>query len=210
MSLRERTRPGLGIIKPCLPLPAKRPPSGPNWIHEIKHDGFRIMARRDPTGVRLITRNGNDLTNRFPLIETAVDALPALSCVVDGEAIVCDKNGLAVFDLMRGHRKIAGAFLCAFDLLELEGRDLRREPIEKRKALLAKLLRGSHLSIVLNEHYLEDGAIVFREACRLGCEGVVSKRLGSPYRSGRSKHWVKVKNPKAPAVRREAEEDWGR
>jgi ATP-dependent DNA ligase len=102
------------------------------------------MARRDPTGVRLITRNG---TNRFPLIETAVAALRALSCVVDGEAIVCDKNGLAVFDLMRGHRKIAGAVLCAFDLLELEGRDLRREPIEKRKALLAKLLRGSHLNI---------------------------------------------------------------
>jgi hypothetical protein len=71
-------------------------------------------------------------------------------------------------------------------------------------------LRGSHLSIVLNEHFTEDGAIVFREACKLGCEGIVSKRLGSPYRSGRSPHWVKVKNPKAPAVKREAEEDWGR
>jgi bifunctional non-homologous end joining protein LigD len=98
---------------------------------------------------------------------------------------------------------------CAFDLLELEGRDLRWEPIEKRKALLAKLSRGSHLSIVLNEHFEEDGAIIYREACKLGCEGIVSKRLGSPYRSGRSGHWVKVKNP-APAVKREAEEDWGR
>jgi bifunctional non-homologous end joining protein LigD len=76
--------------------------------------------------------------------------------------------------------------------------------------LLAELLRGSHLSIVLNEHFTEDGEIVFREACKLGCEGIVSKRLGSPYRSGRSPHWVKVKNPKAPAVTREAEEDWGR
>ena len=100
--------------------------------------------------------------------------------------------------------------LCAFDLLELDGKDLRRRPIETRKALLAKLLNGSHLSLVLNEHYEEDGAIVFREACRLGCEGIVSKRLGSPYRSGRVAHWVKAKNPKAPAVRREAEEDWGR
>jgi bifunctional non-homologous end joining protein LigD len=99
---------------------------------------------------------------------------------------------------------------CAFDLLELNGEDLRRRPIEERKRLLAKLLRGSRLSIVLNEHYEEDGAIVFREACKLGCEGIVSKRLGSPYRSGRSAHWVKVKNPKAPAVKREAEEDWGR
>jgi bifunctional non-homologous end joining protein LigD len=86
---------------------------------------------------------------------------------------------------------------------------LRRERIEERKRLLAKLLRGSRLSIVLNEHYEEDGAIVFREACRLGCEGIVSKRHGSPYRSGRSPRWVKVKNPKAPAVTREAEEDWG-
>jgi ATP-dependent DNA ligase len=89
------------------------------------------------------------------------------------------------------------------------GWELRREPIEKRKALLARLLRGSN-SIVLNEHYQEDGAIVFREACKLGCEGIVSKRLGSPYRSGRSAHWVKAKNPKAPAVKREAEEDWDR
>jgi bifunctional non-homologous end joining protein LigD len=75
--------------------------------------------------------------------------------------------------------------------------------------LLAKLLKGQHVSIVLNEHFEEDGEIVFREACRLGCEGIVSKLLGSLYRSGRSPHWVKVKNPKAPAVKREAE-DWGR
>jgi bifunctional non-homologous end joining protein LigD len=98
---------------------------------------------------------------------------------------------------------------CAFDLLEL-GRDLRPEPIERRKTLLAQLLRGSQLSIVLNEHFEEDGAIVYREACKLGCEGIVSKRLGSSYRCGRSPHWIKVKNPAAPAVKREAEEDWGR
>jgi len=104
---------------------------------------------------------------------------------------------------------LASAVLCAFDLLELDGKDLRREPIEKRKALLAKLLKGSHVSIVLNEHFEEDGAAVYRAACQLGCEGIVSKRLGSTYSSGRSKYWVKVKNPKAPAVKREAEEDWG-
>jgi bifunctional non-homologous end joining protein LigD len=95
-------------------------------------------------------------------------------------------------------------------LLELDGRDLRRERIEGRKALLAKLLKGQQISIVLNEVYEEHGAIVYREACKLGCEGIVSKRLGSPYRSGRSPHWVKIKNPNAPAVRRKAEEDWGR
>jgi bifunctional non-homologous end joining protein LigD len=99
---------------------------------------------------------------------------------------------------------------CAFDLLEVNGEDLRRQPIEERKGLLSKLLKGQQMSIVLNEVYEESGEIVFREACKLGCEGIVSKRLGSPYRSGRSAHWVKVKNPKAPAVKREAEEDWGR
>jgi bifunctional non-homologous end joining protein LigD len=172
MSLRERTRPGLGIIEPCLPSPAKAPPSGPGWLHEIKHDGFRILARKDGAGVRLITRAGNDFSSRFPFIAMAVGKLPVRSCLIDGEAIVSDENGLAVFDLIRGHGSKASAVLCAFDLLELDGKDLRREPIERRKALLAKLLRGSHLSIVLNEHFEEDGAAVYRAACQLGCEGI--------------------------------------
>ena len=195
-----------------MPSPAKAPPSGPGWIHEIKHDGFRIMARHDTAGVRLITRHRNDFTDRFPFIATAVKALPARSCVIDGEAIVCDENGLAVFDLIRGHGSNASAVLCAFDLLELDGKDLRRRPIEERKDLLAKLLHDSDsdLGIVLNKHYEEDGETVFREACRLGCEGIVSKRLGSTYRRGRSPLWLKVKNPNAPAMKREAEEDWGR
>ena len=103
MSLRERTRPGLGIIEPCLPSPAKAPPSGPGWIHEIKHDGFRILARRDAAGVRLITRAGNEFSYRFPFTATVVGKLPVRSCLIDGEAIVSDKNGLAVFDLIRGY-----------------------------------------------------------------------------------------------------------
>jgi bifunctional non-homologous end joining protein LigD len=191
-------------VKTGLPSPAKAPPSGPGWLHEIKHDGFRILARRDSAGVRLITRAGNDFSSRFPFIAMAVGKLPVRLCLIDGEAIVCDENGLAVFDLIRRHGALASAVHCAFDLLELDGQDFRREPIEERKALLAELLDGSNLSLVLNEHFEEDGAIVY------GCEGIVSKRLGSPYRSGRSAHWVKVKNPKAPAVKREAEEDWGR
>jgi len=212
MSLRERTRLGLGIIEPCLPSPAKAPPSGPGWIHEIKHDGFRILARRDSAGVQLITRHGNDFTARFPRVASAVAALSARSCLIDGEAVVCDENGLAVFELIRGHGSKTSAVLCAFDLLELDGRDLRRRPIEERKGLLEKLLHDSDsdLSIVLNECFGDDGAIVFREACRLGCEGIVSKKLGSTYRRGRSPLWLKVKNPRAPAVKREAEEDWGR
>src|SRR5438309_3544861 len=172
MSLRELTRPGLGIIEPCLPSPAKVPPSGPGWLHEIKHDGFRILARRDATGVRLITRAGNDFSSRFPFIAMAVGKLPVRSCLIDGEAIVCDENGLAIFELIRRHGALASAVLCAFDLLELDGEDLRRHAIEERKRMLANLLRGSNLSLVLNEHFEEDGAIVYREACKLGCEGI--------------------------------------
>ena len=133
MSLRERTRPGLGIIEPCLPSPAEAPPSGPGWIHEIKHDGFRIMARRDSAGVRLISRHGNDFTSRFPLVVAAVTALPAHSFLIDGEAIATNDDGLAVFDLVRRMRHGDKAVLCAFDLIELDGEDLRRSPIEQRK-----------------------------------------------------------------------------
>ena len=129
MSLREQTYPRLGIrlgiIEPCLPSPAKAPPSGPGWIHEIKHDGFRILARRDSAGVRLITRAGNDFSSRFPFIATAVGKLSVRSCLIDGEAIVCDEDGLAVFDLIRRHDTVTNAEHCAFDLLELDGRDLQ-------------------------------------------------------------------------------------
>ena len=208
MSLRERTRPGLGIIEPCLPSPAKVPPSGPGWIHEIKHDGFRIMARRDSAGVRLFTRNGNDFTARFPLAVAAVAALPGRSFLIDGEAIVTNDKGLAVFELIRRARNGGAAVLCAFDLIELDGEDLRRMPIETRKLTLKSLLRGKHAGILFNAHFIAGGAIVYRQACALGCEGIVSKRLGSPYRSGRADCWLKVKNPAAPAVTREAEEEW--
>ena len=164
MSLREPTHPGLGIIEPCLPSPAKAPPSGPGWLHEFKHDGFRILARRDGAGVRLITRAGNDFSSRFPSIAMAVSKLPVRSCLIDGEAVVCDENGLAVFELIRQHGAGEHAVLCAFDLLELDGKDLRRKPIQTRKALLAKLLKGQQMSIVLNEYYEEDGAVVFQQA----------------------------------------------
>jgi bifunctional non-homologous end joining protein LigD len=204
------TRPGLGFIEPCLPSPAKVPPSSAGWVHEIKHDGFRIMARRDGAGVRLITRHGNDFTARFPLAVEAVSALSARSLLLDSEAIVTNERGLAVFDLIRHQRHGDDAVLIAFDLIELDGEDLRRTPIEQRKRILAKLARRPHAGIVLNEVFEGDGDILFAHACKLGCEGIVSKRLGSSYRSGRSPHWVKVKNPKAPAVKREAEEDWGR
>ena len=109
------------LIEPCLPSPAKAPPSGPGWLHEIKHDGFRILARRESADVRLITRAGNDFSGRFPFIAIAVSKLPVRSCLIDGEAIVCDENGLADFELIRGHGTAANAVHCAFDLRWTEG-----------------------------------------------------------------------------------------
>jgi hypothetical protein len=128
--LRERALPHpAAVIEPCLPRPGKQPPAGRGWIHEIKHDGFRIMARRADGRVRLLTRKGNDFSRRFPQIVAALTVLPVRSCLLDGEAVVCNENGLAVFDLIRGYRHDSAPVLCAFDLLELDGEDLRRTPI---------------------------------------------------------------------------------
>jgi bifunctional non-homologous end joining protein LigD len=208
--LRRRLRADSALprFEPCLPRLAKEPPAGPGWIHEIKHDGFRIIARRDAAGVRLVTRNGYNFADRFPLIVEAIAVLPASSCVVDGEAIAVDENGLSVFDLIRYRRQDHAVTLCAFDLLELDGEDLRRTPIELRKATLKDLLRRTHVGVALNRSFEAAGKSVYRHACALGCEGIASKRLGSLYRPGRVAHWLKVKNPDAPAAKREAEEEW--
>jgi len=203
-------RPTFTFIPPALSSPAERPPIAGEWIHEIKHDGYRMMVRRDVSGVRLLTRNGKDWTGRFLTIVQAAAGLKARSCLIDGEAVCCDENGLSVFALLRYRERPAEIFLYAFDLLELDGQDLRRESLETRKATLASLLRGCGPGLRLVEHLEHGGDVVYRHACRLGCEGIVSKRLGSPYVSGRTRHWLKFKNPAAPAVKREAEEDWGK
>ena len=210
MSLRPRTLPA-GFIAPCLPTNAPQPPSGEHWVHEIKYDGFRVIARKIGKRVRLYSRPGNDLTYRFPLIGMAVAQLGPQSCIIDGDAVACGDDGLSSFDRIRYRRHDASVFLYAFDLVELDGDDLRREPLAVRKATLASLLRRATPGLQFNEHMdHEDGPLVFAHACKLGVEGIVSKRRDSPYRSGRSPHWIKSKNPTAPAVKREAEEDWGR
>ena len=127
------------LPEPCQPTAAAKPPSGPGWIHEIKYDGYRMMAVRASGSTRLITRNGHDWAARYPLVVAGVDALWARSCIIDGELAKCDERGLPVFDLLRaGARAKIDVALFAFDLLELNGEDLRREPIEARKALLSK------------------------------------------------------------------------
>jgi bifunctional non-homologous end joining protein LigD len=162
------------------------------------------------TGGWLYSRPGNDLTRRFPLIVETLARLRSRSCIVDGEAVACDDNGVASFDLIRHQRAKESIFLYAFDLIELNGDDLRRDPLEVRKATLASVLAKAGPGIRFNEHIEGDGLTVFAHACKLGLEGIVSKRKNSPYRSGRSPDWLKMKNAAAPAVKREEEEEWGR
>ncbi len=136
--LKERTLPA-GFIAPCLPTKAQRPPSGDAWLYEIKHDGFRVIARKDGAKVRLYSRPGNDLTYRFPLIVESMARLRPRSCIIDGEAVCCGDDGVPSFDRVRYRRHDASVFLYAFDLIELNGDDLRRDRLEVRKATLAPL-----------------------------------------------------------------------
>ena len=160
--------------------------------------------------MRLYSRPGNDLTHRFPLIVETLARLRSRSCIIDGEAVCCNDNGVASFDRIRYRQHDGSVFLYAFDLIELNGDDLRRDPLEVRKATLASVLAKAAPGLRLNEHIEADGPTVFAHACKMGLEGIVSKRRDSTYRSGRSPDWLKSKNPACEAVRREAEEDWGK
>jgi bifunctional non-homologous end joining protein LigD len=213
---RPAKRPG--IIEPCIPTRASKPPVGPQWIHEIKHDGYRLIARKRDGRVRLFTRRGFDWTERYPRISAAVAALRSASVTIDGEAVVCDDAGVAVFEKLHSRAHDDEAFLYAFDLLELDGEDWRSRPLDERKAQLERLLKigllakgkprrkALGLGIQFVEHLQGDGAAIFAHACKLGCEGIVSKNREHPYRSGSSKAWLKIKNPQAPGVLRFQEE----
>jgi bifunctional non-homologous end joining protein LigD len=150
--MRRRLAADTKFIEPCLPSPADKPPSGSNWIHEIKHDGYRLMGRRDPVGIRLITRRGNDGRSVSRSWSRSVNHLTVRSCLIDGEVVCADERGVSAFHILRRRRNEALGFLCAFDLMELDGTDLRREPIEVRKATLASILRKSRHGVRLNEH----------------------------------------------------------
>ena len=138
LHMLQRALPG-GFVAPCLPTKTDKLPSGSLWLHEIKHDGFRIIARKTGAQVRLYSRPGNDLTRRFPLIVETLARLRSRSCIIDGEAVACDDNGVASFNLIRYRRHDDSTFLYAFDLIELNGDDLRRDPLEVRKATLASM-----------------------------------------------------------------------
>jgi bifunctional non-homologous end joining protein LigD len=141
-----------GFVPPCLPTKAEYPPSGESWLHEIKHDGFRVIARKDGAKVRLYSRPGNDLTYRFPLIVESLARLRSRSCLIDGEAVACDDHGMPSFDRIRYRRHDSSVFLYAFDLIELNGDDLRRDPLDVRKATLANVLAKIGQGTWFNDH----------------------------------------------------------
>src|SRR5262245_44482058 len=156
----------LGFIEPCLPTLAQTVPSGPQWAHEIKHDGFRFICHRDGKRVRIFSRNGNDFTDRVPRIAEAIQALRVKTVTLDGEGVVCGPDGVSDFDRLRaavGRKGSRAAFLHAFDLLELDGTDLRHEPWNVRRETLASLLRKPGTGIRLSEHLdAEDGTTLFQ------------------------------------------------
>jgi bifunctional non-homologous end joining protein LigD len=199
-----------GFIEPCLPTLARSVPVGPRWAYEIKHDGFRFICRRDGDRVRVYSRWGKDWSDKVPAIVDALAALPVKSAMLDGEGVVVDQGGLTDFERLRsalaGRDGSWAVFLYAFDLIALDGEDMRPHPWETRRATLTGLLRKAATGLRLSEHLdATDGTTVFQHACRKGLEGIVSKRVDRPYRSGRSSDWVKIKNPDAPAASRVTE-----
>ncbi|MEJ1930054.1 hypothetical protein WDZ92_07190 [Nostoc sp. NIES-2111] len=168
------------------------PPKGPLWQHEVKYDGYRILARAGEGRVRLWSRNTLDWTARLPRIAEAVSALPVASVVLDGEAITEDHLGRPDFHGLRSVIGLNHAVFVVWDLLEFNGYDTRGQPLSWRRARLDELLPEPVDGIIPAEVFC-DGRALFRHACALNLEGVVSKRLDSQYRSGRALTWLKAK-----------------
>jgi bifunctional non-homologous end joining protein LigD len=189
------------FIHPCRPTVTAQPLSGPGWAHELKHDGYRLQIHVRDGRVRLFTINGADWSKRYPRIITEAGRLKH-SAVIDAEVVWLDGKGTAQFDLLHSRLNDRDAIAVAFDLLMLNGDDMRRKPFIERKAALGKLLFRSRDGIQYVEHAEGHGDKMFAAVCQLGLEGIVSKKLDAPYKSGPSKTWLKIKNPKAPAATR--------
>jgi bifunctional non-homologous end joining protein LigD len=183
-------------IAPCIPTLMKSAPSGSDWLHEIKHDGYRTVAVIEHGHVSLFTRRGHDWSSRMPGIAEALAALNVRSAVIDGEAIVADVNGISDFFALHAalaQNSAPHAALIAFDIVHLDGEDLRGRELEDRRAILADVLRKPGHWLQISEAIEGDGPKIWRTAAKLGLEGIVSKRRGSPYISGRSTTWRKTK-----------------
>jgi bifunctional non-homologous end joining protein LigD len=165
------------------------------WLHELKYDGYRIAAEIDARGIRLESRNGKDWTSAFPEVVAALAQLPLSSALLDGEVALVDADGHTSFQALQNAfsgGKRTGLTYFVFDLLYLDGEDLRALALEQRKARLKPLLKA-RAKVRYSDHVLGDGPRVFAEACKVGAEGIVSKRRDLPYHGGRSEDWLKIK-----------------
>src|SRR4051812_18855836 len=196
---------------------ADKPFNCAGWIFELKYDGFRCLAKVRGGKAALLTRKGNDVAAAFPEITDELSRLP--DCALDGELVVLDENGLPEFDALAARsRKVSAAsiaagakerpaVLFAFDLLILDGRDLRSKPLRDRKAALQSLLRRSARVRYL-EHIADEGEGLYAAAKKLGMEGIVAKDGAAPYRSGRSRDWLKIKTALGKRVTEERGDAW--
>jgi bifunctional non-homologous end joining protein LigD len=181
-----------GFVEPALASSIHKAPSGERWIHEVKFDGYRVQVHLANTAVKIFTRRGNDWTNRFKKIADDAWHINAGSAIIDGEVIVPSENGVSDFSVLQNELrgKSNNLVLYAFDLLYLNGFDLRKAPLFEREALLRKLIAKT--DIFFSESFEIDGAAMFKQACKMGLEGVVSKVRDSRYNSGRGNDWIKV------------------
>jgi bifunctional non-homologous end joining protein LigD len=183
-----------GFIEPALASSIGKPPAGDRWLHEVKFDGYRCQLHIHATDIKVYTRNGNDWTDRFRAIANAAWHLNVKTAIIDGEIVVPNEDGTTDFSQLQRALKASKpsdrlAMYC-FDLLYLDGGDLRQLPLTERKALLQKLIAKTDL--LYSEHFQTSGAELLKHACAMGLEGIVSKQRDSKYRSGRTDSWIKM------------------
>jgi bifunctional non-homologous end joining protein LigD len=180
------------FIPPALPRLRSSPPTGDGWLFELKFDGWRVQLHKAGLCSTIYGRNGGDLTRRFPRIAAAVLGLPAKSCIIDGELIAAGVHGEPDF-LPLLHGRHVPTCVYAFDLLELQGRDLRDQPLVQRRARLQALLRRTKCDLLRFSDSFPDANTLLAECSRRGLEGIVAKRKDAAYRSGARSGWVKIK-----------------
>jgi bifunctional non-homologous end joining protein LigD len=188
--------PRLRFIEPQLASPVDQPPSGKHWIHEIKHDGYRCQVLLERERARVLTRNGYDWSDRYTAIVGAAVNLRCKSAIIDGEAIVQNDDGASDFGSLQSAMRLRpqSIILYAFDLMHLDGRDLRPQTLYERRARLKQLVGADAESrIQFSEEFDGDGNTLFKACAERSLEGIVSKLAISPYRSGRSRTWLKTK-----------------
>jgi bifunctional non-homologous end joining protein LigD len=194
----------LPFIIPSAPVLKTAPPRGDGWLHEVKFDGWRAQLHKDRDAVTIYSRNGKDLTARFPFVRDSLMALPAGSAIIDAELVACDDDGKPDFGALMARTSASGN-VCAwcFDLLAHDGRDLRQLPLVKRKDLLRDILKAADDDTLRYADEFPDPEKLLAAIESMGLEGIVSKLVEQPYRSGKNPGWVKVKSKAWRAANRD-------